>query len=71
MKNHNIPPKRGERLLRWPDVQDRVGICRSHANMLIKQNRFPRSISLTGGRAVAWLESDIDAWIAEKIRQGS
>ena len=27
---------------------------------------FPRSVSL-GGRAVGWLEEDVERWLAEKV----
>ncbi len=65
-KNHE--PK-GERLLRWRDVEPRVGICRSHAHNLIKQGKFPAPIKITGARASAWLESEIDAWIMERVHK--
>ena len=65
----NRPPQ-SERLLRWKDVQDRVGICRSHAHNLIRDKKFPAPIKLTGGRASAWLESEITAWIEERIKKG-
>lgn len=66
-ERNNHPPK-AERLLRWPDVQARVGICRSHAHNLIKEDQFPAPIKLTGKRASAWAESEINAWIAERVR---
>jgi prophage regulatory protein len=53
-------------ILRWPDVQKRVGICRSHAHQLIARNQFPAPIKL-GPRASGWLESEINAWIAQRI----
>jgi len=31
-------------------------------------NEFPRPISL-GGRAVGWLEQDIDEWIVSRIEE--
>ena len=57
-----------ERVLRWPDVQQRVGICRSHAHHLAAQSPplFPKPIKL-GPRASGWLESQINEWIAERI----
>ncbi len=67
-EHDNHPPKT-ERFLRWPDVQMRVGICRSHAHNLIKEEKFPAPIKLTGGRASAWLESEIDAWIDARVKE--
>ena len=54
------------RLLRLPRVKDRVGLGRSTIYALVGSGQFPRPISL-GGRATAWLESDIDGWIRSKI----
>jgi prophage regulatory protein len=54
------------RLLRWRDVQPRVGICRSQAHALIQQGSFPAPIKL-GARASAWLETEIDQWIESRI----
>lgn len=56
------------RILRWPEVHARVGLCHSQVyNLMKKENPdgtpgFPRAIKL-GQRASGWLESDIDAWI--------
>lgn len=55
-----------QRLLRWKEVQQRVGICRSQAHALIQKAEFPAPIKL-GARASAWLEAEIDQWIAFRI----
>jgi prophage regulatory protein len=47
-------------------VKDRVGLGRSSIYALVASGHFPRPISL-GGRAMAWLESDINAWIQTKV----
>ncbi|MDO8908748.1 MAG: AlpA family transcriptional regulator [Pseudohongiella sp.] len=54
------------RILRWPEVQTRTGICRSHAHDLVKKGKFPAPIKL-GPRASGWVEADIDAWIQDRI----
>ena len=54
------------KLLRLPDVVARVPYSRSTIYLKIMRNEFPRPHSL-GARAVAWLESDIDRWIEEKV----
>jgi len=58
-----------QRLLRLADVRDRVPYSRSTIYQLIAQGKFPKPISI-GERAVAWLESDIDAWIQARIESG-
>ena len=59
-----------ERLLRWPEVQARVGFCKSYCYVLQHKGLFPKSIKLTeGGRAVGYLESEIDEFISNRIAQ--
>lgn len=51
--------QRPERLLRLPQVLDRVGYKRSRFLDLVRQGVFPKPVKL-GSRAVAWPESVID-----------
>ena len=53
-------------ILRLPSVKQRTGLSRSSIYLRMTNNEFPASISL-GGRAVGWLEQDIDEWIVKKI----
>lgn len=55
-----------ERILRLRDVLARTGLTRSMAYALVKAQDFPTPINL-GARAVGWLESEIDAWIAGRV----
>lgn len=57
----------GERLLRLNDVEARTGLRKSSIYLWQKNGTFPAGIRL-GPRAVAWPESEIANWIAEKIR---
>lgn len=45
-----------DRVLRFPEVKTRVGLCRSHIHNLVSQGKFPAPIKL-GARASGWLES--------------
>ena len=54
------------RFLRLADVRSRVGLSRSQIYRKISTGDFPKAYSL-GARAVAWLESEIDAWIESRI----
>ena len=58
--------EKSQNLKRLPDVLSRIGYSRSTIYQLIAEGKFPKPISL-GGRAVAWLESDIDSWIAARV----
>ncbi len=53
-------------ILRLPAVKTRTGLSRSTIYLRISENIFPRSISL-GGRAVGWVESEIDEWLEQQI----
>lgn len=56
-----------EKILRLRSVLSRTGLSRSMAYDLMTKDQFPKPIGL-GARAVGWLESEIDAWIAERIQ---
>jgi prophage regulatory protein len=53
-------------ILRLPTVKARTGLSRSTIYLRISENLFPKPVSL-GGRAVGWIESEIDDWLAEQI----
>ena len=53
-------------ILRLPEVIARTGLSRSSIYLRMGQNAFPPSVSL-GGRAIGWVERDIDTWLEEKI----
>ncbi len=49
-------------LLRFPALAQLTGLSRSTVDRLEKLGRFPRRVKL-GDRAVAWKQSDVDAWM--------
>lgn len=55
-------------VLRWPEVQARIPFSRSHAHALAAQGKFPKPIKL-GPRASGWLESEINAWLLERVAE--
>ena len=57
-----------DRVLRFPEVKTRVGLCRSHIHNLVSQGKFPAPIKL-GARASGWLESEIDQFIQFRIEE--
>ncbi|ANR78548.1 MULTISPECIES: helix-turn-helix transcriptional regulator [Enterobacteriaceae] len=55
-----------ERFLRLPEVMHLCGLSRSTIYDLISRNAFPQQVSL-GGKNVAWLHSEITAWMTARI----
>jgi len=53
-------------ILRLPDVKKRTGLSRSTIYSRVGQHLFPQPISL-GGRAVGWVESEIQEWLEKRI----
>lgn len=53
-------------ILRLPAVKTCTGLSRSTIYLRVSQGTFPRPVSL-GGRAVGWVEADIQSWLAERI----
>ena len=57
------------RLLDYADLQDR-GIKYSRCQLwrLSRADKFPKPIKISTNRN-AWLESDIDQWVADRVHQ--
>ena len=55
----------GHRFLDIAEVKKRTGLSRATIYNYVGAGIFPRQRKL-GPRRVAWLESDVDAWIAER-----
>jgi prophage regulatory protein len=56
------------RFIRLSGVQHRVPLSKATIYRKIREGAFPKPYALDGsGRSVAWLESDIDAWIDQRI----
>ncbi len=53
-------------ILRLAAVKTRTGLSRSTIYLRISEDSFPRPISL-GGRAVGWIESEINEWLEQQI----
>ncbi|ENX10893.1 helix-turn-helix transcriptional regulator [Acinetobacter variabilis] len=54
------------RLIRRKEVQQKTGLGASSIYALMKKDEFPKPITLST-RRVAWIESDIEKWILERI----
>ena len=59
----------GIKFLRLPEVKDRTALSRSSIYLRISKGTFPKQIDLGGGRAIGWLESDIQQWIEQRVAE--
>ncbi|PHM47134.1 helix-turn-helix transcriptional regulator [Xenorhabdus miraniensis] len=57
-----------ENLIRLPEVQRRTGYSKAWIYKLIADDSFPKQIKI-GTRSVAFIEVEIDAWIAQRIAE--
>lgn len=55
-------------ILRLPEVRARCGLSRSTIYQRVNDGKFPRPITL-GGRAVGWLEAEVEAWLSAQIER--
>lgn len=55
-----------QRLIRRKEVQAKTGLGASSIYAIMKSGEFPQCLNLSE-RRVAWIESDIDKWIAERV----
>lgn len=53
------------RAIRIKEVIQKVSLSQSTIYVMMAKGAFPKPFELTPGR-VAWIEEDIDAWLAEK-----
>ncbi len=53
-------------ILRLPEVKRSTGLSRSTIYLRIAEGRFPKPIGL-GGRAVGWLEAEVQEWLTRRI----
>lgn len=66
MIDHTLTSLSSLRVIRLPEVKQRTGLSRSSIYRLMGEARFPQSCKL-GERIIAWVEADIDRWLADKI----
>ena len=59
-----VPPRLC--ILRRREVEARTGLSRSTIYQRCSMKTFPTPVRL-GGRAVGWVESEIEAWLQEQV----
>lgn len=61
---------KNRRMLSFSELKTSKGIrwTRQHVNRQVRDQKFPKPIHL-GDQTVAWVESEIDAWLDERIAE--
>lgn len=63
-----IEERQLDRMLRLHDVEDVTGVKRTAIAEMIERGEFPRPVFLSdGGRAKAWLESELLDWQKQRV----
>lgn len=55
------------RLIRLREVMTKTGLSRSYVYALSQKGQFPKPVKLSE-RSSAWIESEVQAWIDERIQ---
>lgn len=55
-------------LIRMPETMRRTGYGKAWLYRLINQNKFPKPVKI-GSRAIAFVESEVDDWINQRIEE--
>lgn len=68
MEQHTATTLPALRFIRVREAIKKTGLSKSSIYDLMAQGSFPQTIRLSdSGRAVAFIESEVDAWMAERI----
>ena len=62
----NTPPVRRRGLSRLPEVKRRTGLGTSSLYKLIREGRFPPPVRVLGARVSAWVDDEVDDWVADQ-----
>jgi prophage regulatory protein len=56
-------------VLRRKQVEIRTGLSRSTIYARVAAGKFPKPFDLGGGRAVGWLETEINEWLESRVNE--
>ncbi len=68
-RNTNVQVRQPTAVWRRPRVEEETGLPKSTLYALMAVSKFPKPISLTGGRSVGWLASDVLQWIDQRVTE--
>ena len=56
------------RVIRKPELRQKVGLHPSHIAKLEKAGQFPKRLQL-GLNSVGWVEAEIEDWLAQRVAE--
>ncbi|QSR35242.1 AlpA family transcriptional regulator [Marinobacterium iners] len=56
------------KIQRLPSVLRDTGFSRGTLLRRVAAGEFPKPISLGSGRAIGWIESEVQEWLAEQVK---
>ena len=56
------------KMLRFPELRERIGLSRATIDRLERDGRFPARRRI-GVRSVAWVEQEVESWIQSKQKE--
>ena len=56
-----------DKIIRLPEVLEKVGLKKSAVYKLIKEGDFPKQVKL-GKHASGWIEADVQGWIEADVQ---
>jgi prophage regulatory protein len=65
----NLPTASSGPLWRRPAVRAYTGVSDTTLDRLIAASKFPRPVPLGSGRAVAWVSTEVVAWVEARIAE--
>lgn len=56
------------RIIRAPELESKTGLCERALREMETAGHFPKRVLINpaGGRAVGWIESEVNEWIAAR-----
>lgn len=65
--SHPVSMAEGNRILRMRALSQKLQLSTSRIYALVAEGKFLKPFQLVpGGRAVGWLEADVDSWLLER-----
>jgi prophage regulatory protein len=58
-----------DQLIRMPQVRELCPLSKPSLYRLMREGKFPAPVSLGGGRAVAWIRREVEAFVRERIEE--